>query len=46
MGFERGDLAAIKPFLTEEVYEAFASVVEAREKEGLQIEAEFVGIRE
>ncbi|MEZ5714544.1 MAG: Tim44/TimA family putative adaptor protein [Paracoccaceae bacterium] len=46
MGFERGDLAGIKSFLSDEVYEAFASVVEAREKEGLQITADFVGIRE
>lgn len=46
MGFERGDLAAIKPFLSEEVYETFAEVVEAREAQGLTIEAEFAGIRE
>ena len=46
MGFERGDLAQIKPFLSDDVYEAFASVVEAREKEGLQVEAEFGGVRE
>lgn len=46
MGFERGDLAAIKPFLAEDVYETFAEVVEAREKQGLTIEAEFIGVRE
>ena len=46
MGFERGDLASIKVFLAEDVYDAFASVVEAREKDGLQIEADFVGVRE
>lgn len=46
MGFERGDMAAIKPFLAEEVYDAFASVVEGREKKGLKIEASFVGVRE
>ncbi len=46
MGFERGDLASIKSFLSEDVYEAFASVVEQREKEGLQIEASFAGVRE
>lgn len=46
MGFERGDLAEIKPFLAEDVYEAFAEVVEAREAQGLTIEAEFVGVRE
>ena len=46
MGFERGDLAEIKPFLAEDVYETFAEVVEAREQQGLTIEAEFVGVRE
>ena len=46
MGFERGDLAAIKPFLAEDVYESFAEVVEARESQGLTIEAEFHGVRE
>ena len=46
MGFERGDLASIKPFLDDDVYESFAEVVEAREKKGLTVEAEFGGIRE
>ena len=46
MGFERGDLAEIKPFLSEEVYETFAQVVEAREQQGLTVEAEFLGVRE
>lgn len=46
MGFERGELAEIKPFLSAEVYETFAEVVEAREAQGLTIEAEFVGVRE
>ena len=46
MGFERGEMASIKPFLDDDVYEAFAGVVEHREKEGLKIEADFVGVRE
>ncbi|MCF3592435.1 Tim44/TimA family putative adaptor protein [Rhodobacteraceae bacterium LMO-12] len=46
MGFERGDLAPIKGFLSEDVYDAFAEVVENREREGLQVEAEFSGVRE
>lgn len=46
MGFENGDLAEIKPFLADEVYETFAEVVESREAQGLTIEAEFVGVRE
>lgn len=46
MGFERGDLDEIKTFLSDDVYETFADVVEAREAQGLTIEAEFVGVRE
>lgn len=46
MGFERGDLAEIKPFLDPDVYESFAEVVEARVSQGLTIESDFVGIRE
>jgi len=46
MGFERGDLADIQPLLSEDVYESFAEVVELREKQGLTVEAQFVGIRE
>jgi predicted lipid-binding transport protein (Tim44 family) len=46
MGFERGDLDAIKPFLAEDIFDTFVDVVAAREDEGLTIEAEFVGVRE
>ena len=46
MGFEKGDLAQIKPFLSDEVYQTFAEVVDAREKQGLTIEAQFIGVRE
>lgn len=46
MGFERGELAEIKPFLSPDVYESFAEVVEMREKQGVSVEANFVGIRE
>lgn len=46
MGFERGELADIKPFLSDEVYGVFATVVEGRDKQGLTVEAEFVGVRE
>lgn len=46
MGFERGDMAEIKPFLDDDVYASFAEVVESREKQGLTVEASFVGIRE
>lgn len=44
MAFERGDLASVLPFLSEDVYEAFATVVDEREKNGLTVEAEFVGV--
>ncbi|WP_420861781.1 Tim44/TimA family putative adaptor protein [Algirhabdus cladophorae] len=46
MAFENGDLASIKPFLSDDVYESFASVVDAREEQGLSIEANFIGVRE
>ena len=44
MAFERGDLAQAKPFISPEVYDAMAGVIEEREKNGLRVEATFVGI--
>ena len=44
MGFERGELNEIQPFLSEEVFETFVDVVAAREDEGLTIEADFGGV--
>lgn len=46
MAFERGQIDDILPFLAEDVYEAFADVLASREGQGLQIEAEFIGVRE
>ncbi len=46
MAFERGELADVRPFLSDDVYEAFAGVVEDRDEKGLTIEATFVGISE
>ncbi len=46
MGFERGNLNEIQPFLAEDVFDTFVDVVASREDQGLQIEAEFVGVRE
>ncbi len=46
MGFERGALDEIQPFLDEDVYEAFVDGVAAREDQGLIVEAEFIGVRE
>ncbi|MBV7411026.1 Tim44/TimA family putative adaptor protein [Maritimibacter sp. DP1N21-5] len=46
MAFENGDIARIQPFLSEDVYESFAAVVEDRETRGLKIDANFLGVRE
>ena len=45
MAFERGNLDEVAPFLSEDVYEAFAQVVDARQAQGLTVDAEFVGVR-
>lgn len=45
-GFEKGELAEIKPFLSNDVYEAFAGVVQQREENGLSVNFKFVGISE
>jgi len=44
MGFEKGDLAPIRPFLSDDIYDAFSGVVAEREAQGHTIEATFVGI--
>lgn len=46
MAFEHDDLDSIKSFLSEDVYEAFSSVVVDRQAKGLTIESQFVGLRE
>ncbi|MFK7939580.1 MAG: Tim44/TimA family putative adaptor protein [Roseovarius sp.] len=46
MAFENGKLDEVMPFLSEDVYETFVQVVDARQEQGLTIEAEFVGVRE
>ena len=46
MAFETGDLEKVRPFLSDDVYAAFSEVVEAREKEGLKVDANFIGVRE
>jgi len=46
MGFERGDLSAVRSFLSDEVTNTFDEVIAQRSSQGLQIEAEFLGIRE
>ena len=44
MAFEHGELADVKPFVSDEIYEAFADVVEDRAQRGLTIESEFIGV--
>lgn len=44
MAFENSDLDSIVPFISEDVYEAFASVVDDRQRQGLTVEAKFIGI--
>jgi predicted lipid-binding transport protein (Tim44 family) len=46
MGYERGDLAEIQPFLSGDIYESFVDGVAAREDQGLTIEANFIGVSE
>lgn len=46
MGFERGELDDLVPFLSRDVFESFDEVVQLRERDGLKVEANFVGIRE
>lgn len=46
MAFENGDLASVQSFLSDDVYEAFDSVVGTRKEKGLTIEVEFIGVRE
>ena len=44
MAFENAELDDIVPFISEDVYEAFASVVDERQRQGLTIDAKFIGI--
>lgn len=46
MAFEKGDMDSILPFLSRDVFNSFDEVVSLREREGLRVEAEFVGVRE
>lgn len=46
MAFERGDIEPIRPFLNDEVEASFTQAISARQREGLTIEANFVGLRE
>lgn len=46
MAFERGDLGSIKDFLSDEVEGSFAEAIATRDKDGLTVEANFVGMKE
>lgn len=46
MAFEGDDLDTLKQFLSNDVYETFASVIEQRQESGLKVNAKFVGVRE
>lgn len=46
MAFEHGDMASVRDFVADDVYDAFQSVIDAREEQGLTVEANFVGVRE
>jgi predicted lipid-binding transport protein (Tim44 family) len=44
--FEKGELDRIRPFLSDDVEATFAEAIDAREKSGLTVEANFVGMKE
>jgi predicted lipid-binding transport protein (Tim44 family) len=46
MAFEKGELDRIRPFLSDEVEGSFAEAIAVREREGLTVEASFVGMKE
>lgn len=46
MAFEGGELDTLKTFLSADVFESFKSVIEDRKAQGLEVEANFIGVRE
>jgi len=46
IAFEHGEMEDIRAFLSDDVFNTFSEVVAAREKQGLKVEAKFVGVRE
>jgi len=44
MAFEKGDLASVSQFISEDVFEAFQIVVDDRIDKGLTVEATFIGV--
>lgn len=46
MAFEKGELDRIRPFLSDDVEASFAEAIAQRERDGLTVEASFLGIKE
>ena len=46
MAFENGDKPTLQKFLSPDVYQGFAQVIDERANEGLTVDARFVGLRE
>lgn len=46
IAFEEGDRDGLRPFLADDVYDSFESVIKEREAAGLNIDATFIGLRE
>ena len=46
IAFEEGDRDGLRPFLADDVYDSFESVITEREKAQLNIDATFIGLRE
>lgn len=46
MAFERGELDAIRPFLSDDVEASFGEAIATRESQGLSVEASFLGIKD
>ena len=46
MSFERGDLSEVRPFLSDDIHNAFQSVIDERAAQNLTVNATFVGVNE
>ncbi|WP_342772326.1 Tim44/TimA family putative adaptor protein [Pacificibacter maritimus] len=46
MAFENGDLSSVSDFISDDVEEAFQSVIDSRKDAGLTVEAQFIGLHE